>query len=44
MKLELPFFIVMICLGLGLKKIDWRGQFFLFLFVFAWVMYNWKRG
>lgn len=44
MKFELQFYILMIILGLNIKKIDWRGQFFLLLFISAWVLWNWKRG
>jgi hypothetical protein len=44
MKFELQVFILLIIVGLVIKKIDWRGQFFLFLFISAWIFYNWKKG
>lgn len=44
MKFELQVFILLIALGLTLKKMDWRGQFFLFLFIASWVLFNWKKG
>lgn len=44
MKFELQLFILLIIIGLVIKRIDWRGQFFLILFIGLWIMYNWKRG
>lgn len=44
MKFELQIFIMFIAMGLIIKRIDWRGQFFLFLFIALWVFYNWKKG
>jgi hypothetical protein len=44
MKFEIQVFILLIIIGLVVKKIDWRGQFFLCLFIGAWIFYNWKRG
>ncbi len=44
MRLELQLFVLLIAIGLIFKKLDWRGQFFLFLTICAWIFYNWKRG
>jgi hypothetical protein len=44
MKFELYVFIGLIALGLILKKWDWRGNFFLLLFICAWVFYNWRKN
>jgi hypothetical protein len=44
MKFELQVFAVLIALGLIVKRLDWRGQFFLFLFIVAWIFYTWKKG
>lgn len=44
MKFELQMFIFLIALGAFVRKIDWRGHFFLFLFMAVWVYYNWKKG
>lgn len=44
MKFELQLFFLFVLIGLFIKRLDWRGQFFLFLFIGAWIMYNWKKG
>ncbi len=44
MKYEIPVFILLIAVGLMVKKFDWRAQFGLFLFIATWVMYSWKKG
>ena len=45
MKFQFEMFVLLSVIGLVVKKIDWRGQFFLFLFICAWVFYNnWKGG
>jgi maltose O-acetyltransferase len=44
MRFELQLFVLLIGLGLTVKKLDWRGQFFLFLFICLWIFYNWKKG
>ena len=44
MRYEITVFIGLIAVGLFSKKMDWRGYFFLTLFVCLWVLINWKKG
>ena len=44
MRFELQMFVGLIAVGLVIKRIDWRGHFFLFLLITAWVFFNWIKG
>ncbi|MCS6775574.1 MAG: hypothetical protein RMJ43_06475 [Chloroherpetonaceae bacterium] len=44
MKFELQILFLFLVIGLLIKRIDWRGQFFLFLFLCTWIYFNWRRG
>jgi len=44
MKFELQMFFILLFIGLIVKKLDWRGHFFLLLFISAWVIFNWKKS
>ena len=43
MKFELQIFLAIIIMGLLVKRVDWRGQFFLALFLILWITYNRNR-
>ncbi len=44
MRFEITIFIGIILAGLIAKRLDWRGTFYLLLFVTLWVFINWKKG
>jgi hypothetical protein len=44
MRFELQMFVGLITLGLLVKRVDWRGMFFLLVLITSWVMFNWIKG
>ena len=44
MRYEFFIFIGLITAGMMSKKLDWRGIFYLVLFVGGWIFINWKKG
>ena len=44
MRFEISIFLGMIIVGLIAKRLEWRGTFYLLLFVATWIFVNWKKG
>jgi hypothetical protein len=44
MKYELPVYILLIVLGLTVKKMDNIKRYFLVLFIATWILYSWQKG
>ena len=41
MKYDFQLLFALVAIGLLTNRLGWKGWFFVSLFVFAWMMYNW---
>ncbi len=44
MKYDFQMLFLLVMLGVFFKKLNWRGWFFVGLFLFTWMMYNWLKA